>query len=154
MQWVFGKKFKPQEVLTERFICDLHKRMYRHVWKWAGEFTKTNKNSGSDRHQISTELKVLCDDAMYWMTHQTFPPEAIAIRFKHRLVTIHCFADGNGRHSRLMGDIIIEKLFGQPVFSWGANDLSKAGEARTAYLTAVKAADRGDYAPLLRFCRS
>lgn len=154
MQWVLGRKFKPSDVFTEKFICNLHKRMYSNVWKWAGEFRKTDKNIGIDKFQIPNELKVLCDDALYWVEHETYPPEEIAIRFKHRIVSIHCFPNGNGRHSRLMGDILIEKLYGQEPFSWGAGNLSEAGDKRMAYLQAVKKADQGDYAPLLAFARS
>jgi fido (protein-threonine AMPylation protein) len=76
------------------------------------------------------------------------------VRFKHRIVSIHCFPNGNGRHSRLMADIIIEKIFKQPVFSWGAADLVKKGNARTTYLQALKTADAGDIDPLLAFARS
>jgi Fic-DOC domain mobile mystery protein B len=90
--------------------------MYGH---WAGDFRRTNKNIGVDKWQISTDLKYLLDDALYWHKNNTYPPDEIAIRFKHRLVSIHCFPNGNGRHSRLMADIIIEKIFKQAVFSWG-----------------------------------
>jgi len=154
MQWVFGRKFKAKDVFTEKFICNIHKRMYGDVWAWAGEFRKTDKNIGIDKYRIPVALKVLCDDALFWIENETYPPEEIAVRFKHRIVSIHCFPNGNGRHSRLMGDIIIEKLFGQEPFSWGAGNLSKAGDTRTNYLKAVKAADQGEYAPLLNFARS
>lgn len=154
LQWVFGKKFKPKQVFTEKFICNLHKRMYGNVWDWAGEFRKTNKNIGVDKHQIPMQLKMLCDDALFWVENGTYPPEEIAIRFKHRIVSIHCFPNGNGRHSRLMADIIIEKLFAEEPFSWGEANLSKANDTRKSYLKAVKAADLNDYQPLLEFSRS
>lgn len=154
LQWVIGKKFKAKDVFTEKFICNLHKRMYNNVWAWAGNFRKTNKNIGIDKFQIPMSLKVLCDDALYWFENQTYPAEEIAIRFKHRIVSVHCFPNGNGRHSRLMGDIIIEKLFGQKPFPWGAANLSKANDTRSAYLKAVKQADQGNYKPLLDFARS
>lgn len=154
MQWVFGKKFKAKDVFTEKFICNLHKRMYGHVWAWAGDFRKTNKNIGIDKFQIPMSLKVLCDDALYWIENQIYGPDEIAIRFKHRIVSIHCFPNGNGRHSRMMGDIIIEKIFDQEPFSWGAVNLSKANDSRAAYLKAVKQADQGNYQPLLDFARS
>jgi len=144
LQWVIGKKFKAKDVFTEKFICNLHKRMYNNVWAWAGNFRKTNKNIGIDKFQIPMSLKVLCDDALYWFENQTYPAEEIAIRFKHRIVSVHCFPNGNGRHSRLMGDIIIEKLFGQKPFPWGAANLSKANDTRSAYLKAVKQADQGN----------
>ena len=152
--WTFGKKFSPQNVFTGKFICNLHKRMYGNVWAWAGNYRKTNKNIGIDKFQIQMELKILCDDAMFWIENQTFPPEEIAIRFKHRLVSIHCFPNGNGRHSRLLGDIIIEKLLGQKPFSWGAANLSKVGDARAAYLSALKRADQGAYQSLIDFAKS
>ena len=154
MQWLLGKRFKPEQVFTERFIRNLHKRMYKNVWKWAGDFRKSQKNLGIEYWNIPSEVKVLCEDALYWLEHETYPPDEFAIRFKHRIVSIHCFPNGNGRHSRLMADIIIEKLFDKPVFSWGAANLSKTGDARSTYLTAIKAADRGDYVELLQFARS
>lgn len=154
LQWVFGKKFKPKQVFTEKFNCNLHKRMYGNVWDWAGEFRKTNKNIGVDKHQIPIQLKMLCDDALFWVENGTYPQEEIAIRFKHRIVSIHCFPNGNGRHSRLMADIIIEKLFAEEPFSWGEANLTKASDTRKSYLKAVKAADLNDYQPLLEFSRS
>src|SRR5690606_25760280 len=99
-------------------------------------------------------LKVLCDDALFWVENNTFSSAEIAIRFKHRIVSIHGFPNGNGRHSRLMRDLIMEKLFVENSFHGGAENLTKAGDARRAYLHAVKAADRGDYLPLLVFARS
>lgn len=153
MQWVYGRRFEAKDIFTETFVRNLHRRMFGHVWAWAGDFRTTNKNLGVDWFQIPVELKKLCDDALFWIEHNTYPPEEIAVRFKHRLVSIHCFPNGNGRHSRLMADIIIEKLFDHSPFSWGADDLSKAGDTRARYITAVKAADQGDYAPLLAFAR-
>lgn len=154
IQWSMGKLFKPEVIFTEAFIRNLHKRMYGNVWAWAGDFRKTNKNLGVDKWQIPTELKNLLDDARYWYENKTYPPNEIAIRFKHRMVSIHCFPNGNGRHSRLMADLIIEKIYRQPVFSWGAAKLSCEGDSRTAYLKAIKTADAGDYSLLLVFARS
>lgn len=106
------------------------------------------------RYQVPTELRKLLDDCKCWIDNGTFLPDEIAVRFKHRIVQIHCFSNGNGRHSRMMGDLIIEKIFEKPVFSWGANsDLTKVGGARAEYLKAVKAADVNDFAGLLEFAR-
>ena len=154
IQWVMMRSLKPQTLLTEKFICNLHVKMYGDVWKWAGTFRKTNKNIGVDKWQIAADLKYLLDDAQYWAANSTYPPEEIAVRFKHRIVSIHCFPNGNGRHSRLMADMIIEKLFRLPVFTWGAGNRINSDEVRTAYLSAMRAADRGDIQPLLAFARS
>jgi len=154
VQWTLGRSFKPEQIFSENFIKTIHKRMFSDVWAWAGQYRKTNKNIGTDRWNIPTELRNLLDDARYWHDHDTYAPDEIALRFKHRLVSIHCFANGNGRHSRLMADIIIQNSYRRPVFTWGAKNLSGEGDARLTYLKAVKAADLGNYDPLFAFARS
>jgi Fic-DOC domain mobile mystery protein B len=154
IRWTLTRKFKKEDILKEDFIKLVHKRMYSDVWAWAGEFRKTNKNIGVDRYQVAIELRKLLGDCNYWIDHGTYPPDEIAVRFKHRIVSIHCFSNGNGRHSRMMGDLIIEKIFGKPVFTWGAiADLTKTSDTRKEYLTAVKTADKNDIGPLLEFAR-
>lgn len=152
--WVMGRSFKSETVFTADFIRTVHKRMYGDVWTWAGEFRKSKKNIGIEYWQIPVQLKQLLDDAIYWYQNNTYPPDEMAVRFKHRLVSIHCFSNGNGRHSRLMADIIIEKLYKLPVFTWGAANLTKSSDARKEYLKSVKAADKGDYSLLMAFARS
>ncbi|MDZ4711757.1 MAG: mobile mystery protein B [bacterium] len=154
LQWTLSRKFTAKVIFSEAFIKNIHHRMFGEVWKWAGYFRKTNKNIGVDKSQISVALLNLLNDVTYWIDHKNFPPDDIAIRFKHRIVSIHCFPNGNGRHSRLMADIIIEKIFNLPVFSWGTTTLLSEGDNRTAYINALKAADNGDYNLLLAFARS
>jgi len=154
IQWTLGKKWSQEYILSEEFVKELHRQMYKEVWKWAGEFRKTNKNIGVDKYQISVSLKQLLGDCLYWIAHKTYTEDEIAIRFKHKLVQIHCFPNGNGRHSRLMADIIISHIFGKPFFSWGRNNLTKKGEARQNYLSAIRLADKGNYDSLTRFSRS
>lgn len=153
IQWILTRKFKNEQIFTEAFIQDLHKRMYGQVWQWAGKYRRTNKNIGVDKLQIPIDLKALLDDAIYWITNEVFPPDEIAIRFKHKLVSIHCFPNGNGRHSRLMADIIIEKIYNQPVFTWGGANFSNENDVRDKYLRAIKAADKGEFSLLLEFAR-
>ncbi len=152
--WTLKRTFKPDAIFKEEFVKSVHKRMYGDIWAWAGEFRKTNKNIGVDKWQIPTDLHNLLDDAKYWIENGTFSPDELAVRFKHRIVSIHCFPNGNGRHSRLMADIIVNKLFKQPVFTWGAANLVKGGDARAEYLKAVKAADNGEIEHLMKFARS
>jgi Fic-DOC domain mobile mystery protein B len=153
IQWLNGKKFKRTEVLSQQFIRMLHRRMFGSVWSWAGTFRNTNKNIGVDKFGIAASLKMLCDDADYWIEHEVFPPDEIAVRFKHRLVSIHCFPNGNGRHSRLMADVIIENVLGRPHFSWGSKALSQ-GNARVDYIDAIRMADQGNLVRLVQFSRS
>ncbi len=154
VQWSLSRRFRQEEILTERFVRELHRRMFGSVWAWAGEFRKTNTNIGVDKWQIGVELKNLLEDASYWIANEIFSPDDIALRFKHRVVCIHCFPNGNGRHSRLMADIISEQVFKRPHFTWGRGDFSGEGKTREEYIRAVKTADRGDYALLSAFARS
>lgn len=128
--------------------------MYGKVWRWAGKYRKTNKNIGIEKHLIPQELRMALDDCKLQIKNDIFPPDEIAIRFKHRLVSIHCFPNGNGRHSRLMADLIIEHVFNLPVFSWGAANLSGNNDVRKSYLHSIRMADQGEFSALLRFARS
>lgn len=152
--WTLKRRFNINNILSETFVRDLHRKMYSETWLWAGEFRKTNKNIGIDKLHIGTGLRALLDDSRFWIEKKIFEADEIAIRFKHRIVSIHCFANGNGRHSRLIADVIVEHLFKKPVFSWGASNLIKQGEARNVYLEALRKADAGDYNLLLQFARS
>ena len=152
--WILSNKFTIEKIMTEIFIRNLHKRMYGKVWSWAGKFRTTNKNIGIDKWQISTALKSLLDDTLFWVENEIYVPDEIAIRFKHRLVSIHCFPNGNGRHSRLIADIIIDKIYNKSVFTWGTQNLVKQSKTRDNYLIAVRKADQNDYIELLEFARS
>ena len=154
LQWVLSRSPKKELILSEKFICNIHKRMYNKVWRWAGQFRKTDKNLGIDKWQIPTALKTLCDDTLYWIDNETYSPDEIALRFKHRIFSIHCFPNGNGRHSRLMADIIIDNIYNRPIFDWGTGNLIEPGDSRNNYLKSVRAADNGDYSQLLKFARS
>ena len=154
IQWTFGKKLKAEQLFSEKFIKELHKRMYGEVWKWAGTFRTSEKNIGIKSYLIAIELKQLLDDAIFWKQNNTYDSEELAIRFKHRLVSIHCFANGNGRHSRLIADLIVEKLFYSKFFSWGSANLVKATEARSKYMQAVRKADKNEIQQLIDFAKS
>jgi Fic-DOC domain mobile mystery protein B len=154
IEWTIKNKFTKNQIFTEEFILLVHKKMFGEVWEWAGTKRKSNKNIGVDKHQISIELKSLLDDCKYWIENKTFKPDEIAIRFSHRLVKIHVFPNGNGRHSRLIADIMISNLFNDPIFTWGKSDLSQKGEVRKKYLKAIYDADKGHLQPLIDFART
>jgi len=154
VEWIIRSNLKSEKILTEKFIKDLHKKMYGDVWKWAGEFRKTDKNIGIKWAQIGIKLKNLIDDTKYWIENKTYSPEEIAIRFKHRIVAIHCFPNGNGRHSRMMADIIIESIFGKDIFTWHKSNMVKENEVRKNYIKALKEADNGNVNPLIEFAQN
>ncbi len=149
-QWAFARR---RDVLSEDFLKSLHKRMFGRVWRWAGQFRRTERNIGVDPMHIAIKLRELLDDCHFWIAHATYPPDEIAARFHHRLVLIHPFANGNGRHGRLATDLLLVAL-GQPRFSWGSANLVDANEARKAYVKALRAADNRDISLLLEFVRS
>lgn len=148
--WAFSRK---RHVLDEKFLNTLHKRMYGKVWRWAGTYRKSQKNIGIAFYNIPTELRAQLDDCRYWVKNNTYPPDEIAARFHHRLVTIHCYPNGNGRHARLAADLLLISL-GRERFSWGSANLVDAGATRAAYVAALRAADKHDYGPLFAFVRS
>ena len=152
-EWLLTRNFSIDKILTEEFVRTLHKRMFEEIWKWAGEFRKTEKNIGIDPVIIPIQLRYLLDDCKYWITNKVFNEDEIAVRLSHRMVSIHPFANGNGRHSRLIADVLVSKGFEKPYFTWGSVNLTKKGEARSNYLAALRSADQNDYKLLIEFAR-
>jgi Fic-DOC domain mobile mystery protein B len=152
-EWAVGDRTSPTDMVSDEYVRKLHKKMFDQTWKWAGDYRHTEKNIGVSVHEIRERLMALFGDTRYWIENGTYLPDEIAVRFHHRFVFIHPFPNGNGRHARLIADIIAMKL-GRPAFTWGSANLVKEGEARTTYLEAIRTADDGDIQPLLNFARS
>lgn len=144
---------KPLDLLRDDFSLNLHKRMFGDVWNWAGTYRRTERNIGIDPIRIAAEVPMMFDDLRYWVDHQTFLADEIAVRLHHRLVAIHPFPNGNGRHARLMADLLIERMGGKS-FSWGGGSLADTGQLRAAYVKALRIADNHNIGPLLTFARS
>jgi Fic-DOC domain mobile mystery protein B len=146
---------KKRDLLDEGFVRELHKKMFDQTWEWAGTFRKSNKNIGVDWPQISLKLRDLLDNTRYQIEHQVFDPDEIVVRFHHQLVWIHAFPNGNGRHARLMADILTVRL-GLSRMTWGGGTvaLTSVGSVRETYLKALRAADQGHIKKLIQFARS
>jgi len=152
LKWL--DRYAGADILTEKFILILHQKLFGQIWNWAGQFRRTEKNIGVEPSQIAIQLRVLLDDVQYWIDNKTFPSEEIALRFHHRLVKIHLFANGNGRHARIMADALLTKMLGSQVIDWTrGSDLQSIGTRRAEYIRALRAADGGDYSLLLNFGR-
>lgn len=149
-QWAFQRR---RNVLGEPFLRGLHRRMFNHVWRWAGQYRTTERNFGLPHYRILPEVMQIIDDVKYWIEHETYPPDEIAVRYHHRLVLVHPFANGNGRWSRMAADLLAIQL-GRPRFTWGSSNLQPVGELRRHYIDALHAADDHDIAPLVAFARS
>ena len=148
--WALARR---RNLLTEKFIKNLHGQMLGDVWRWAGKFRTSERNLGIAHYEIRAALSQLLADARTWIEHKSYPPDEIAVRFHHRLVQIHAFPNGNGRHSRLMADLLVMS-FGRERFSWGSANLQDAGAVRQRYIAALRAADNYDIGSLLAFSRS
>jgi Fic-DOC domain mobile mystery protein B len=148
--WALQRRHDP---VSESFVRKLHRRMFRKVWRWAGKYRTANTNLGVDRTLIQPRLYEALDNTRFWVENKTFPPDEIAVRFHHALVSVHPFSDGNGRWSRLMADVLAARL-NRPRFTWGGGDLGDTGQMRQKYIDTLKAADNQDFAPLVIFARS
>lgn len=150
--WGTRQAGRQTPLLTESFVRQLHQRMFNQTWRWAGTFRNTDKNIGRPWEQVSTALRQLLDNTAWQIEHRVFPADEIAVRFHHALVLIHPFPNGNGRHARLMADLLNVQL-GQPPLTWGSDNLVDSNRVRDDYLSALRAADQGNFAPLLAFAR-
>ena len=151
----WASRQKKADLLDEAFVRLLHTRMFDQTWQWAGTFRKSNKNIGVDWPQIAVKLRNLLDNTRHQIEHQVFEPDEIVVRFHHQLVWIHAFPNGNGRHARLMADLLAIRL-GLPRMSWGggASMVTADGTAREKYLNALRLADQGHFKALIQFARS
>ena len=150
LKWL-SRQRKHKEFLNEAFVKELHEQLFGQVWSWAGQFRQTEKNIGIDPLYISVQLRDLLEDAQVWIDNKTYLREEFAARFHHRLVKIHPFPNGNGRHARIMTDVLLEKIMGAEPINWGGNFLVADSDHRDTYIIALKAADQHDYQPLIDF---
>lgn len=151
--WARGRRQRNKEMLDGEFAKSLQSRMFGDVWDWAGTYRLTEKNIGIAPHRIANDTGMMFDDVRYWVDHNTYPADELAVRLHHRLVAIHPFPNGNGRHARLMADLLVERLGGES-FTWGSGTLGNVGELRDTYIAALQAADNHDMTLLLEFARS
>lgn len=152
--WAKTSKKLKAELLEASGVLLLHKKMYGKTWKWAGHWRHKATNIGNPPRDIQNNLRILLGDVKYWLEHKTYPMDEIALRFHHRLVEIHLFPNGNGRHARLMADLLMQ-YHGGSKFTWGSENLVKEGDAREQYILALQRLDkdRDDVGPLLAFAR-
>lgn len=155
--FIWAGKQDLDDLLSVSFILKLHEKMFTQVWKWAGKIRKSNKNIGVEKEDIITNLAIHIGDTKFWIKNKTYSHDEIAVRFHHRLVQIHVFPNGNGRHARLITDLLLQSL-GENKFTWGqlgANtSLDVEGHTRSGYIAALKKADKNDFSDLIKFVKS
>lgn len=156
MVWAFNQRWAANTLLDRETMHGLHRRMFCDVWAWAGSPRLRETTIGADPRHISVLLRDLLDDVRMQVADPTcsWGADEVAVRFHHRLVSIHPFPNGNGRHARLAADLLVV-MMDRPRFTWGNESLTRAGEARSTYLDALRTADATrEYAPLVNFARS
>jgi Fic-DOC domain mobile mystery protein B len=156
-EWALNsRRLKNSDPFSERYVRRLHEKMFDQTWEWAGEYRKRETwPVGVDPKRIMEELGVLLGNARYWDENNAFDVDEIAVRFHHRMVWIHPFVDGNGRHARLLADVVAVKL-GRERFSWGAKTFTQIALLRTELIRCLRIADANndDIKPLMKFARS
>ncbi len=151
---VRSTKSRMPNMLTDTYMRELHRRMFGEVWEWAGHYRLRETSVGVDPVQIRPRLMVVLGDARYWLDSKTYPPDEFAIRLHHRIVQVHPFRNGNGRHARMIADLVLLRHHKEKRLPWGGYTLGRTDPRRDEYLVAIRAADGHDYGPLLEFCRS
>ncbi len=141
------------QLLDDAYLRGLHRAMFGDVWRWAGRYRTSDTNLGIASHRITEAVRVLVEDVSAWVEFGTYPRDEIAVRFHHRLVQVHPFPNGNGRHSRIAADYLVQGLGGRP-FSWGAALDVDTDELRARYRQALVHADAGEIGDLVAFARS
>jgi Fic-DOC domain mobile mystery protein B len=152
LRWALRSRAMRRDLLTVSGLGQLHRRMFDQTWRWAGKFRTSDTNIGAAWHQVPSLVQALCGDVRYQAAHAAYPWDEMAARFHHRLVAVHPFPNGNGRHARLATDLLLAQN-GQPIFTWGPASLVADSRARQNYLLALREADRGNIELLLRFVR-
>jgi Fic-DOC domain mobile mystery protein B len=137
---------------TYDWCLKLHGEMYREVWTWAGTVRQKNVNIGCNHAMIVEELQRLLDDMASWSGYDMDLLEQ-SVRLHHRAVQIHPFENGNGRWSRLLGNIWLRR-HAEPIVVWPDKLIEGVSPEREAYINAVRAADDGDYEPLIAMHKS
>ena len=150
--WLFGRRRRG--ILTDAFVRTLHRRMFDKTWAWSGKYRGTDKNLGDPWPSIPLKVRQVCENTSYFLENQTFSIEDIAVRHHHSMVSVHPFPNGNGRHTRLLADVILFGV-GEPRFNWGGGDLQRpSSTAKKSYIAALRKADQGEFSDLLKFARS
>jgi Fic-DOC domain mobile mystery protein B len=147
-----GAVLQRGDLLTEAFARELHRRMFGGVWRGAGRYRTAERVPGWEASRIAEGVRMFLDDAEGWIRFSTYPLHEAAVRLHHRLAAIRPWSNGNGRHARLLADIVVASHGDEPL-TWGSASGAAPGSARARYADAIRAADAGDMGPLVGFAR-
>jgi len=145
---LWGFKGLTKIVITPAFIVKLHEKMFYKTWTWAGKLRQQDNQRGEPWADIAQALTKLSEDSNCWLEEKAYELEELLARLHYRLVAIQAFFDGNGRHGRLLTDLLYYKL-ARKQFDWGKTLNEKPLVIRQRYHEALQAAEQGNLSPLL-----
>lgn len=148
------KKPTLDSIFDRAFVTNLHKALFGDVWEWAGIFRQRQLNIGIDPKNIPVDLHNFLEDAKCWVEFKHYDNLELSARIQHRLVQIHPFVNGNGRHSRIFTDIVRVYLLGEKPMKWAYAKLEDLTEERSSYITGLRKADEGDFSVFIKYLQS
>lgn len=152
LDWALGARaMRYPDLLSASSMLRLHKRMFGEVYSWAGTFRRRETSIGVDPRHIPSLMRQLCLNARFWVERAEWSPAEIAVRIHHELARVHAFPNGNGRHARAMADILLMRHYKRDALAWGRDVLTGLEADRGDYIQAMRAADAGDFAPIIDF---
>ena len=127
--------------LNYSFWLRLHKKLFGNVWNWAGEIRSHDLGNADFLYpeKVRPALMQLIGDAEYWFKNDTYPKKETIARIHEKLLTIHPFANGNGRWSRILTEYIC-KQNKIDIPKWNLKSKDDPQKRRKEYIEAVELA--------------
>jgi fido (protein-threonine AMPylation protein) len=155
ISWLRSQALTRDELLTQAFQHDLHRRMYDQVWTWAGQRRIRENNIGVAPERIVDRWEQLLGNVAYWLDHDTYGPDEACIRYLFEQREIQPFHDGNSRLLRLVVNVLADvsgvSSTGASRYAFGRG--SDPTAMRSAYLSAIVDARAGNFQSLVMFSR-
>ncbi len=131
VKYLAARPTRRQAPFTFAWAVQLHREMFRTVWRCAGEVRVGELNVGAS-------LRGLMDDVVYSRDTPGGDVAEQAVVLHHRAVRISPFQGGNGRWARMMSNIYLRHM-GAEITVWPESVV------RDEYAAAMLAADDQDY---------
>lgn len=134
------------DLLDDQFLRDLHPDLYDPIWTWAGQYRTRELSIGIAPEEVAVQLRSSVDSIQWrWEHTDDLTPRRLGLLVHAETVRIHPFVDGNGRTTRLLGDLVyLATQDGDVVrrYDWAAID-------KRAYIEALWEYDRSRDASVL-----
>lgn len=152
--WVSSLKVLTlDDIFSRDFVIALHKNLFGDIWQWAGTFRLRELNIGVEPKNIPIDLHNFLEDAKCWLEFKHFSDLELSARIQHKLVQIHPFVNGNGRHARIFTDIVRVFLLNKKPLRWAKAKLEDMTTERAAYIAGLRKADGGDFSEMVDYLK-